>query len=463
MSHKARQLVDYCRSITTIDDDVAREVGRRVLDSIGCAIGAWAEPIAAPLLAIGESALPGAGAGSQVFGRSTFGMLEWVAFCNAGFVRALDFNDTYLSREPAHPSDNIAPLLAVAQAYAADGASFARAVALAYEVQCRLCDATSLRRHGIDHVVFGNFSVAAAAGALMGLEADTITHALGIAGVGHIALRQTREGDMANWKAAAFGNAARNALFALRAAQHGLTGPNPIFEGHKGIESCLTGHFDLELPDAGTPPRKILDTCIKPFPVEYHALSAVEAAIELHERGIALDDVEAISIRTSAAACEIIGSAPEKWNPMSRETADHSLPYCVAVALRDGTVTRESFRLERFREPSMLAFLRRIEVVEDDGFTAAYGDTFSSHLHVRLKDGETVEAQGDYPLGHPRNPMSDEQIESKFRGLAEGLVRRADQDRIIAACRDLASLDAAALARLLPIIPHEPGTPREGR
>lgn len=457
MSHKARHIAEYCLSVETIAPEVLHEAKRRLLDSFACAIGAWRTPVAPALVRLGESALPAAGQGAQVFGRAAYGLLEWTAFCNGGFVRALDFNDTYLAKEPAHPSDNIAPLLALAQAYALDGRALARGIALAYEVQCRLCDANSLRRLGIDHVVYGLFSTTAAAGAMLGLDAETLTHALGIAGVGHTAIRQTREGEMANWKAAAFANAARNGLFAIRAAQAGMTGPNPIFEGRKGLEACFTGHFDLELPADGDGPRMILATYIKPFPVEYHAQSAVEAAIELHVRGIRLADVASISIRTHKAAYEIIGSTPEKWNPMSKETADHSLPYCVAVALRDGTVDERSFYRATYRDPELLAVLRNIEVVEDTGFSEAYGDTFSNHLHVVLTNGEVVEAQGDYPLGHPKNAMTDAQVEAKFRALAADLLDEAEQTRFIEACWQLDDLEPEALGRILPVIAHEPG------
>jgi 2-methylcitrate dehydratase len=455
LSHKAQRIAKYCLSIKDLPQDVAHEAKRRVLDSFACAAGAWRTPVAPALLTIGESAQPTSGRGAQIFGRSSTALLEWVAFCNGALVRTLDFNDTYLALEPAHPSDNIGPLLALAQVHGLDGKTLLRGVALSYEIQCRLCDANSLRSKGIDHVVYGAFSTTAGAGAMLGFDAALLTHALGIAGVCNYAIRQTREGEMSNWKAAAFANAARNGLFAVRAAKAGMTGPNPIFEGAKGMEKVFTGPFNLTLPEEGEAPGMILKTYIKPFPVEYHAQSAVEAAIELYDKGVKLDDVEKIVIHTHKASYEIIGSQAEKWDPQSKETADHSLPYCAAVALRDGTVTEKSFYRSTYRDPQLLEFLKKIVVIEDKEFTAAYGDKFANRLVVTLKEGKIIESQRDYPLGHPKNKMSDDQIEEKFREMAHGLLSDEACDRFIEACWNLDK--TTDLANFLPVISAEPG------
>ncbi|MCC6547881.1 MmgE/PrpD family protein [Candidatus Sumerlaeota bacterium] len=452
---KAERIAEYCLSVRRISKEAEHEAKRRFLDSFACAVGAWRMPVAPSLVAIGERAQPSSGRGAQIFGRRSRSLLEYAAFCNGGLVRTLDFNDTYLAKEPAHPSDNIAPLLAVAQVYGLDGGTLLRGIALSYEVQCRLCDANSLRAKGIDHVVYGAFSVAAGAGAMIGLSQDVLLNALGLAGVCNFATRQTREGEMANWKASAFSNAARNSLFALTSAMEGMTGPNPIFEGVKGMEKVITGAFDLSLPANGESPDMILKTYIKPFPVEYHAQSAVEAAIRLHGRGIRIDNVEQVVVRTHKASYEIIGSQPEKWDPTSKETADHSLPYLVAVALRDGNVDERSFYRATYRDPKLLAFLKRIKVVEDAGFTAAYGDKFANHLAVTLSNGEQVEDESHYPLGHPKNAMTDAQIEDKFRLLAEGLLDDKAQKAFIDACW---KLDASSdLSAILPAIPADPG------
>ena len=166
--------------------------------------------------------------------------IEWATFVNGLLIRFLDFNDTYLSKEPAHPSDNWAPVLAVGEAFGRSGRDILAAGVLGYEIQCRLCDACSLRKQGVDHVTYGAISSAVAASKLMGLDAMKTVHAIGLAAVCNIALRQTRSGELSMWKGCAFANAARNGVFAATLAAAGMTGPAPIFEGDLGFMKLVT-------------------------------------------------------------------------------------------------------------------------------------------------------------------------------------------------------------------------------
>lgn len=454
---KARRIARYCLSgkAEKLPDSVVHEVKRRVLDSVATAMGAWKTPVAPAAVGVAKAVAPTKEPAAEVIGLPAGSLLEYAAFANGALVRALDFNDTYLAKEPAHPSDNIAAVIAAAQVGRKSGLETILAIANAYEIQCRLCDAHSLRSKGIDHVVYGNISVAASVGALLGLDEDKVVDAIGIAGVAHTAIRQTREGLMANWKAAAFANAARNGLFAVRAAQAGFTGPSPIFEGVKGIEKVLCGEFDLHLDRNGAPPRMILKTYIKPFPVEYHAQTAVEAALELRARGVDWKQVAKIRIGTHRAAYEIIGRSPEKWDPQSRETADHSLPYCAAIALIEGPVNEHSFDEKKYRNKAILDFLKKIEVVEDIDYTADYGNSFANHLEVTMQDGTVYEAEKHHPLGHPKNAMTDAQIEDKFRELAEGVLPRAEQNKFLKRVWAMESL--AKMKPFYPKVTRRPG------
>src|SRR3989454_133605 len=205
---------------------------------------------------------------------------------NGCLVRYLDFNDTYLSKEPAHPSDNVPAAFAVAEADGANGRDLITAIALAYEVQCRLCDAASLRARGWDHVTYGAFSSALAAAKLMKLDVERTRHTVNIAGVAGAALRQSRVGDLSHWKGCAFANVARHGVFAALLAREGMTGPAPIFEGENGFEKLVSGPLnDFKLPtaDYGLPREDfmILKTSIKFWPAEYHGQSAIEAALNL--------------------------------------------------------------------------------------------------------------------------------------------------------------------------------------
>ena len=352
---------------------------------------------------------------------------DWAAFANGCLVRYLDYNDTYLSKEPAHPSDNIPAAWAAAESVGADGRALIAAIALAYEVQCRLCDAASVRSRGWDHVTYGAFSTALAAGKVMGLDAERMRHAVNIAGVNSAALRQSRVGELSHWKGCAFAGAARNGVFAAMLAREGMTGPAPIFEGDKGFEKLVSGPLDLaELAGDGF---MILRTSIKFWPAEYHAQSAIEAAMKLRERKFRTEDIESVIIESHDAAVDIIGSEAEKWRPNSRETADHSLPYLTAVALVDGEVTPLQFEPSRYADSKLLAFVHRVEVRRNSELSALYPKAVSNVVTLRLADGYTLSERVDYPRGHANNPMTDEEVELKFHAQANPLlgVERADR------------------------------------
>ncbi|MBI2996440.1 MAG: MmgE/PrpD family protein [Candidatus Melainabacteria bacterium] len=415
---KSNQIANYVLSVKkeSLEKEVIHEVKRRVLDSLACAVGAYDSKVYRILLKTCSKVKGKYNA--LLFGKKKKVFYEEAAFANGSLVRYLDFNDTYLSLEPAHPSDNIAPLIATAQAYGKTGLDLILAIAVAYEIQCRLCDGASLRAKGIDHVTYGAFSCACGTAILMDLNQEQLENALGIAGVCNIATRQTRVGEMSMWKACAFANAARGGLFAARLAKEGMTGPSPIFEGLKGFEALISGPINLTLPNIGMPPRKILETYIKPYPVEYHAQSAVEAGIELHKEGLKLEQIQGMTIFTHKAAYEIIGSEAEKWKPTSKETADHSLPYCTAIALRDGNVTAKSFHGKNFRDSGLLKFMKKIKVVEDLKYSDDYPKSFGNRLEINSYIGRKFVKEVLHPFGHPKNPMRDEDIFNKWRNLA---------------------------------------------
>ena len=428
---------------------VVHEVKRRVIDSMGCALGAWhAEPC---VLAREVASTFSARSGSTLLGTRHQAPPDWAAFANGCLVRYFDYNDTYLSKEPAHPSDNIPAALAVAEAGNANGRELITAIALAYEVQCRLCDTASLRARGWDHVTYGAFSSALAAARLMGLDVARTRHALGIAGVASAALRQSRVGELSHWKGCAFANAARHGVFAALLARAGMTGPSPIFEGEKGFEKLVSGPLhDLKLPTAGSGLRKddfmILKTHIKFWPAEYHSQSAIEAALKLRTQISDPADIESVLVESHDAAVDIIGSEPEKWRPTSRETADHSLPYIVAATLTDGEVTAKQFAPERFADPKLLTLVKRVKVERHPELSARYPEAVGNIVTTRLSKGRVFSERVDYPRGHARNPLSDAEVEAKFHNLADAVL---GQERAEAVLRSLWRLDEACEWRAL--------------
>src|SRR5207253_6511038 len=177
--------------------------------------------------------------GSTIFGTDHKAPPDWAAFANGCGSRYFDFNDTYLSKEPAHPSDNISAALAVAESVGAGGRELITAIALAYEVQCRLCDAASIRARGWDHVTYGTFSTALTSAKLMKLDPAKTRHAVNIAGVAGAAMRQARAGQLSHWKGVAFADAARHGVYSALPAPAGRTGPAPSLLGHMGVDKPL--------------------------------------------------------------------------------------------------------------------------------------------------------------------------------------------------------------------------------
>lgn len=396
--------------------DVVHEVKRRVIDSIGCALGAFdSDPcrIARTVARLVKSPFP-----ATLLGTRHASAPDLAAFANGTMIRYFDYNDTYLSKEPAHPSDNIAAALAVAEAEGGGGKSLITSIVIGYEIQCRLCDAAALRTRGWDHVTYGPLSTAMVAAKLMGLSEPQMVHALGLAGVPNVALRQTRVGELSMWKGCAFANAARNGIFAALLAKQGMTGPAPLFEGEKGFFRQVSGPFDLPPLGEKGQPFKIMETYIKFYPAEYHAQSAIEAALLLRKK-CSPRDIDTIEVKTFDVSVEIIGKDPEKWHPRSRETADHSLPYLVAVAFMDGKVGLDQFTDARIADPRLRALIQKVSVRDDPEFNRAYPESMPNQVLVKTVDGQSHSLKVTYPKGHPKRPLSDNEVEAKFISLTE--------------------------------------------
>jgi 2-methylcitrate dehydratase len=423
----AHHFANYACSLgfEDLSPEVVHEVKRRVIDSLGCALGAWnREPcVIARKVASDFSAKHG----STILGTTHKAPPDWAALASGCCIRYFDYNDTYLSKEPAHPSDNISAALAVAENVDANGRELITAIALAYEVQCRLCDAASIRARGWDHVTYGAFSTALACARLMKLDPEKTRHAVNIAGVACAAMRQARVGELSHWKGVAFANTARHGVYSALLARAGMTGPAPIFEGQMGFEKQLgvslgnVGEKFVKRPEAknvneGTA-AMILKTSIKYWPAEYHSQSAIEAALFLRKNIADLAQVKSMTIESHDASVDIIGSELEKWKPETRETADHSLPYITAIALIDGEVTSKQFERERFADPKVWKFLEKVKVERNAELGAMYPGAVANIVHVDLADGKRLTKRVDYPLGHARNPLKDTEVEGKFFAL----------------------------------------------
>jgi len=261
------QLCDWLGRLDerSLPEPVIHEVKRRVLDTVGVAVAGWEGE---PSRITREQALEicVSDGGATLWGTRHRTAAPLAAFANGAQARYLDYNDTYLSLEPAHPSDNIPACLAVGEAAGADGRRVIAAIAAAYEIQCRLCDAACIRTKGWDHVVYGAISVAAVAGWLWGLRGETLGHAISLGIVSNLAIRQTRVGQLSHWKGCAFANASRNAILGVDLARRGMIGPADVFSGAMGLFRQVTGPLEITLPEGED--WSILQTYIKFYPAD---------------------------------------------------------------------------------------------------------------------------------------------------------------------------------------------------
>lgn len=374
-------------------------------------------------------------------------------FVNGLMIRYFDFNDTYLSKEPAHPSDNIGATLSVAESVGAGGKDLILSTVLAYEIQCRLCDSADIRHRGWDHVCYGLVSSALAAGKLLRLDRNQLAQAVNIALNAHIAMRQVRAGELSMWKGASFSNAARNAVFSALLAREGMKGPSPIFEGEMGFFKQVSGPFKLDIENFGGRKGnfKLNDTYLKYWPVEYHAQTAVWAAMHLKKKIGDPRKIKSVLVETHEAGYTILAKDREKWRPATKETADHSLPYIVGMALLKGKIDNSTYAQTNLRNALILEFIKRVRVEEDRRLTAMYPARGTpNRVTVKLEGGRVETTEVVVPRGHPVNPMTEKEVEAKFYSLTSRQLGKEGAKRALGRLRDLERVeDVGTLVRFL--------------
>jgi 2-methylcitrate dehydratase len=429
----AEELSHYAYSLkySDIPENIVHESKKRIIDALGCGIGAFnAEPVRFSRK-IAERAK--VNDGSTLLGTRRKSTPDMASFVNGIMVRYFDYNDTYLSREPAHPSDNLGACISVANSESANGKDLLLSVVLAFEIQCRLCDTADIRHRGWDHVCYGLVSTALASGRLMGLNSEKMTQAVNLALNSHITMRQVRAGELSMWKGCSFANAGRNGVFSSLLAREGMTGPSPIFEGEMGFFKQVSGPFQINTEEFGGRKGKfkIGETYLKYFPAEIHSQTAIWAALEARKEIGDPNEIESVEIASHEAGYTILGKDPEKWIPATKETADHSLPYIVAMALLEGKIDNSSYAPKKFMSPKTLDFLKKIMVVEDKDLTAMYPEAVANRVTVKLTSGKVISKQVNYHKGHPKNSMSDQDVEKKFRVLTRGQLSKTRAKRAL--------------------------------
>lgn len=434
-------------------EDLSAEVLHKtkvmILDTLGCALGGYlSEPSR-----ITRSVLRGLGgrAESSIIGSGEKTSAPNAALANCVMVRYLDFMDYYFNLDISHPSENIPTALAVGEREHANGKDVLTAIVIGFEVQQRFADALPLLRQGWHHVSVAGYATPVVAAKLLRLSKEQIVHAIGISGshnhatVGLIGLGEKGH-QITMMKCIGYGFGSQSGITGALLAQKGFTGPNTIIEN---LNRVAANNVDLTPIIKGSKTMRILDTCIKQFATDFMFHTALEALfILVKKHGLTADEVEEIHLRTHELASLL--AQPASYRPQTRETADHSFPYCLAIALIEGDVGPEQFRREQWKNAKVIDLMSRIKITSDPELEKLYPPARPADLEVRTKKGERLRARVDYPKGDPGNPMTGEEVEAKFRSLASPLMGEGQIKRIIHAVRKLEEVsDIRELMELL--------------
>jgi 2-methylcitrate dehydratase len=444
MDKLTRQLTAYASGLayTDLSPEAIEQTKRIILDLIGCALGAArAEPAAiARAVALDVTARhPGT---LMVTGEKT--SPDLAAFVNGVLVRYQDFSDAYVSASGlCHPSDMFGPVLAAVETAHGGGRELILSVALAYEVFCGITDSGAMRKASTwDQASFGVIAASLAVSKAMGLDPDRMGHALSLAASSHLTVGQVRRGALSHWKGCAVANAGRNAVFSALLAAKGMTGPDLPFEGVKGYFNAIGGSFEMPLLASRGADFRIQKSRMKPFPAGYHCHTAVEAAQQIRAQlGSRVDSIKQVRMQTYPSGMNY--AEPVHWTPENRETADHSLPFTIAVALMEGTLAIRHYDELYYMRPDVRALMQKISISVGDEPSKAWPEAPLCLLEVETNAGEVIRARAEYHLGHPRNPMSAADQDAKLRALAREYAGLSDArvDQLIDRLRHLEEVD----------------------
>lgn len=411
----AHELAAYARDLrlSDVDEETLDAAKVRIVDSLASAIGAarLAEPSVEQVIAF--SAGQSDDEDAHVLGTDRRAAVEYAAFANASLIRYLDWNDYHA--EPnrhgtlsiGHASSNLGALLSVAEANGNSGEELLLATVLAYELHLRMADETAQYDDGLDHVNYGLVASTLAVGRLRRLSPEELAQAVNIAIAGNLALYQTRCGELTEWKGFAFGNTVRNAVVAVDLAEAGINGPAPIFEGKAGFSNLLSHPID---PDVGTfggngGDYRLPDTSLKPYPICGALQEPVENALGfLSRQDVDWREITGVEVLAGAGAIDLCAAEEEKWDPQNRNTADHSMPYCLARAFVDGEVGLAQFTPEKIADPEIRELMEKVTVTEDPD---------RSLLRVET-ESDSYEVSVEHPRGHPERPFTDDELAEKL-------------------------------------------------
>jgi 2-methylcitrate dehydratase len=442
----SHQIAEFAIALRYDDlpDNVIHEVKRYLYDSIGCAYGGYhtkdvniMRDIYLKMGGREEATLIGFGDKMPAVNAT---------LVNSLMIRALDFNDIYWKEDPSHPSDLIPAALSVGELVNASMKDVIVAIVLAYEFEQRLCEfaVPGVRERKWHHATLTQFVSPIVAGKLLGLSVEQLVNAIGINGSHNHTIGCPTAGKLTMMKNTVDPMAVQSGVFAALLAQKGYSGTVAVFEGKEGLMDVFGPKWDESklIGDLGTS-FKILECSMKAFPTEALTHTHLSCLLKVvREHDISYDQIEQVTVTTIARACDILFD-PHKYRPDSRETADHSLPYCLAAAIVDRQVTTQSFSDEKLKDKRIWNVIDKIKGEASQEFEKMFPAKQPSKVVVKTGDGRSFSEYLEYPKGDPREPMTMEDLDAKFNSLSAGLLNKKRQKEVkdaIFACESMSAV-----------------------
>jgi 2-methylcitrate dehydratase len=414
-----------------ISDNAVREARRYLLDTLGCALGGFKQEDAEIALEVLDEV---AGEGpATVLGSGRSMDVVSASLANALMVRVMDYNDIYWQQDPSHPSDIIPAAMACAERMDKDGRELIVGIVLGHEFEMRLCEAAfpGIRERGWHHATLTAFVSPIVAGRMLNLPWEQIQHAIGISASRQATFGAVTAGKLTMMKNTVDPMATQSGVLAALLAEKGYSGPEHVIDGKEGIVHCLGPEWKLEVLTEGLGESWRIERCgMKAFPTEALTHTPISAVLDIViGNDLSAEDVATVRIRSTARSADILAD-PSKYDPRSKETADHSLPYVIAAAVADRQVTPVQFTQEKIMDPRIRAQLNKVEVIADPEIEKVFPELQRADVEVHTTDGRTFSTRLDYPKGDPRNPLTDSEIEAKFDALAAPVMTDAAAGRL---------------------------------
>jgi 2-methylcitrate dehydratase len=418
-------------SFRQLSQEAVYQAKRFLLDSVGCALGGYQQHDVKIALEVLDE-IAGLGLATVIGTGKRMDPVS-ASLANGLMIRCMDYNDIYWKQDPSHPSDIFPAALAGCERAKSDGKELIVGLVLGHEFEMRFCEAAfpGIRERGWHHATLTAFVSPIVAGRAMHLGWEQIQHAIGISASRHATLGAVTAGKLTMMKNTVDPMATQSGVLAALMAEKGYTGPEHVVDGKEGLTHCFGPAWKLNLLTDGLGESWRITQCgMKAFPTEaltHTPISAVLDIVKSHD--LKPEQVEKVQIRSLARAADIL-SDPSKYDPRSKETADHSLPYVIAAAIAERQVTPVQFEMKKIMDPTIREQLKKVEVVADPEIEKVFPALQRVIVNLTTTDGRTFTKQLDYPKGDPRNPLSDAEVEEKFAALAEGVLSERAQKKL---------------------------------